>query len=415
MIITKKSYHNKFIIITLTLIIIVSSGHVFQTIFPQMQYLSVLSSLILIIPVLNSISKKKVDICLASFLIFCMMFLVTCVSNFDPNRMYYILNICILITAYGMSYIYSFDGMVNYYIKIMSFVTIIGLIGYFLINNTVILNVLPRITSTNNFEYYVGGIFNSIVMYPTRNCGMFWEPGLFATYLTIALVFEIIYREEKTSVFRVVIFCVGILTAHSSAGYVLLILVVMLMVTKNSKAEKKGIMYIVNLVFFILMLVCLMNYESIILHTPLADSEYIQKLMPENFMDSTRVLALNHNLKIFFQNPIFGVGITSFYSQSRYVSDTSTSTFFLSVYGIIGIIYTVLWIYAICSDKKLNIYSKMIVIAIIFSILNKEPHSGILFTWCLLFWLLQRHVEYKKGKNNECYQKSKRQPIKYLK
>ena len=39
-------------------------------------------------------------------------------------------------------------------------------------------------------------VFNYIKKIPERNCGMFWEPGLFATHLAIATVFELMTKEK---------------------------------------------------------------------------------------------------------------------------------------------------------------------------------------------------------------------------
>ena len=100
--------------------------------------------------------------------------------------------------------------------------------------------------------------------------------------------------------------------------------------------------------------------------------------------------AIFHNLHIFCKAPVTGVGVATTYTLAVDYSDTSTSTFFLSVFGWMGGLITLFWMVALTKFKKLNIYSRILLYTIVLSILNKEPHANFLFTWVVLYLLLQK-------------------------
>lgn len=63
------------------------------------------------------------------------------------------------------------------------------------------------------------------VMYPNRNSGPFWEPGIFQIYINIALFFSLFFskeKNEKNSLVHVVIYVVTIFTTISTTGYIIM-------------------------------------------------------------------------------------------------------------------------------------------------------------------------------------------------
>ena len=118
------------------------------------------------------------------------------------------------------------------------------------------------------------------------------------------------------------------------------------------------------------------------------NNPYLAKLSSEHIASSERGFAFIHNIGIFAENPLLGAGFKITDSMMQHYADTSTTTYFMSLFGIMGVSYTVFWIIAVLRQKKLNLYSKILVLIVILSIINKEPHGLILFTWCTLFYLL---------------------------
>ena len=389
----KKLASNKFIILILTIAVVLGSGHALQTIIP-MSILNIIFAIISIIPIVFTIYKSNWGDHLIAFIIFLVMIAFQIVLGFGSSILNYLSQMCIIFVAMGVVVLYSFESVVKYYLKIMTFVTAVSIIGYILANTGNILQ-LPIMTNVNDVKYGVGVIFNYIIGIPERNCGMFWEPGLFATYLVIAIVFELCFKNEKVSKPRIVLFVVGLITANSSAGFVLLFLCLILALFKSNDKSKGIGGVLVSFIVLLCGILVLSNADYIIENTFLNESEYFIKLLSSNVEDSSRINAIIHNLEILFEHPL-GAGISYVSANMRYTADTSTSTYILSIYGWLGVFYTVYWVYSIFKIKNLNFFSKIALLAIFLIILNKEPHHTLVFTWCLLFFLLKHNSKKKE-------------------
>ena len=149
------------------------------------------------------------------------------------------------IVSVGIVFTYKFRDMANFYKKYISILAIVSLIGYFLVTPGIIKLDFTLINNINEVPYNVSFIFFNLSWTPDRNIGIFWEPGIFATYLIVALIFEISLNEKnKISPLRVLLYVVTIITTKSSAGYGLLLLVMLLFAMEfanNSKNKKDEI------------------------------------------------------------------------------------------------------------------------------------------------------------------------------
>lgn len=291
----------------------------------------------------------------------------------------------VLATAVLASYLvkkYELNNIIRVFLKIMVIVSVVSLIGYILLNCTSLLNNLPTVKNVNGVEYGIGILFNYIKVYPERNCGIFWEPGIFASYLTLAIAFESITKPKSISWFRIVLFVVTIITTTSSAGYALLILTIGVVMLRDSKLSGYKKIFAMCIVFVIGATV--LNLDSIILNTTLSNNEYLIKLTSTRLSESSRVTAIFHNLSIFRKNPLFGAGINSVLSQMSSWADISTTTYMLSIFGIMGLFYTIFIVWGIFSQKYINDFVKLLLFFILVLIVNKEPHINILFTWIII-------------------------------
>ena len=368
--------------------VIFQIGHAFQTIYPALMYIPYIPAVIALVIILidrecHSLSNPQN---LALWL-FMFMVLATAIVNVESGTNYsYIQITTLILAAYCIVKLYSFKQMAECYLVVMTVVSVVALIGYVFHNNTSYLDFLPKVESINDMEYGVGVIYNYLTMVPDRNCGMFWEPGLFATHLTIAMMLELITK-QRASALRIILFSICIFTANSSAGFVLWFLCLILLFIRKRNTIIGPIKNIFSVILLIIAIGVVINFDTILSETSLGENEYFQKLYSESILDSTRSNAIGHNLELFATAPIFGVGYVTAMSNIAYVADTSTTTFLMSVFGILGSAYTVFIIYGVFKIKKLNLLSKILVLAIILIIINKEPHHQILFTWVLIFYL----------------------------
>ncbi len=372
----------------IAVIAILLSGHAAVTLFPIIQYSAYLLALVVGLLILLSLKNSRVttqSVCLAFFAV---MIVCTLVTNWDGTPFYYLWLGCLILSAYGIAEIYSFKTVASFYLKTMTVLSCIALVGYLLVNLTDLMSGLPLFMNTNGIGYRFGLIFNYIEIIPTRNCGIFWEPGLFATHLAIASIFELILH-EKPRLSRLFLFLICIITANSSAGFVLAFLIFMLYFVLKAKKNQSKTQQLLTFILLVFCILIALNFDTILEQTPLGENAYLQKLSTDSIFSSTRMNAIRHNLSIFLKNPLFGAGVIKVGESIDYVADTSTSAYMMSIFGFMGIGYTLLWIYGIFRQKSFSFFSKLLLTVIVLIILNKEPHHQLLFSWILLFYLIK--------------------------
>lgn len=385
-------FKNKWIIAILAMIVIILSGYALTTIIYPLQFVAGITALLLLLPIFNYFFEKpKINVYNGALLIIVGMIGLAAIVHFKQGSiMYYALFGCFIITAFGLTLIYSFKRFVKLFLHIMTGVTIVALLGYILVNYVFEKTFLPTASNTNNIEFAIGIIFYSITIIPERNCGIFWEPGLFATFLTLAIIFELLFKEDKPNIFRIILFSLAIITAHSSAGYVIwaLSMLLWLLQTFQRKVNEKVAKWII-ISCAVLGGVGLLSMDFIISHTRLAENQYFQKLLFENLFSSLRMKALVQNIELFFSEPLLGVGTLVLPEDAIYFSDTATATYMLRIFGILGIVYIAIWVYGILKIKDVHIISRTVLLVIMICIINKEPHMFNLFSWIFMFYLLK--------------------------
>lgn len=361
------------------------SGSPYTTINTDLSMLTVLIAFA-ILPIMLFFRREKNGKLLLALLLISIMILISMISHSEfYSRAYWRLLAVVIIVSYLIEK-YGFRNIVKVYLDIMFFVSIISLIGYLLLNFTSLLNNLPSVTNINGVEYGVGIIFNYIKALPKRNCGIFWEPGIFASYLALAIAFESIINSNSISWFRVLVFVVSIITTTSSAGYVLLIFSLSIVLLRGSKLS--GYKKLLAIIVVIAIAIVAFNIDNIILNTSLAQNKYLIKLTSDRMNQSSRITSIYHNLSIFRKRVLFGAGINSVLNQMSSWADISTSTYMLSIFGVMGSLYTLFIIYGIFSQKNINIFVKLFFFFILISIVNKEPHINIMFTWIIILGML---------------------------
>ncbi len=386
----KSIFYNRIFIVLCVVMLIYTSGYALSTVFTFGIYIEALFAYLFLFPIMLVHFKKKVNILTTSFILLFVMVVSTFITSGLTSATAYLSIIFKIIIAFGVVTLYDFHDFARYYLKIMKFVATTSLIGHYLINYSNYALDLPIVTNINSVPYGVGYLFFYIPWIPERNCGIFWEPGLFATFLIIAIIFEFFYKKNKRSFLNIFLFIAAILTTRSSAGYGLLLLILFLVILKSLYFVKDVRMRKVSMfLVFVSSVIILLNYNYVIEFLNLSDNDVIFKLASEQLATQSRILAINHNLATFLNNPFFGVGISQAYRNVRHVADTSTSTFMLGVFGFMGFQYTFYWVYGILKNRNNDIYVNIMILLIFLFVINKEPHQGIVFSWCILFYFLK--------------------------
>lgn len=385
MIINKKTI-NTLITIIYILLVILLSGTPFTTIYTSIGYLIIpfgfLAFLILFfLSGVFKINKKNIF-----FILLIIMICLTAVVNLEIINFFHIKLLMTIFFSYYLCKKYSKQNISKFIVDFMFWITLISLPLYFINNYIFPLSFLPVFTNINDVSYGVGIVFNYLIQNPERNCAIFWEPGIFASYISIALFLHILSDEKKNRKIKFFVFLLGIISAHSSAGYVLCLMCLLLLFYKKMD-NKLNMKMIFSIIFTLVVVVLLIGYEEILKITGLINNPYVEKLLMDNIMTSSRFEALIANFIVFINNPIFGAGIVDVNENLVLCGDMATSTYLLSIYGILGMLFTVLILTGIFSQKKINICSKIIVFSIIICIVNKEPHILMPFIWFFIFYL----------------------------
>ena len=322
------------------------------------------------------------------FGIFAVMILTTAVAT--QYSMFYLRLFTTIYLAYEISERFDERVLIDVYVKLMTLVAVVALIGYFAVNVLGIGNMMPKFTNINGEIYRGIGLFNYIERLPERNCAMFWEPGLFATALTFALIFEIIYVKQK-SLIRMVLFVAGVITANSTAGYVLLALLLVLVSLKIEPRQPlvKALLLFAQVTVIAASIAVFLNLDKILIASGLSQTGTFAKLMSGTLSESQRGRAIQDSFALFMENPILGNGVEKVSQSMNYIADTATSIYAMSIFGILGCSYSVFYIVGGLRQHKVNLLTRIVLIIIIFGILNNEPHIDLLFTWVFGFFLLK--------------------------
>jgi hypothetical protein len=151
-------------------------------------------------------------------------------------------------------FIISITGVkfINYYINIIYFFSVVSFfffipcalsssIFYFFVNNVCPYFVSPFAEEGGFYAPVFTNIlfcFHEVIIEEFRNPGPFWEPGAFAVFLNLALIFNLII-EKKILTRKNIILTITLISTLSTAGYIAFFLLVFAFYTINYSAVKR--------------------------------------------------------------------------------------------------------------------------------------------------------------------------------
>ena len=219
--------------------------------------------------------------------------------------------------------------------------------------------------------------------------GPFWESGLYSSMAIYALLCEGCFTGQKPRKLLMAIILIGIYLSNSTAGYILAILAMYIIVFQSRK-------YHTVFDFMTLLIMALIVFFSNQIIEMLVDWKYevFWKLAEQTMTFNTRLFSPIACLRIFLQSPLTGLGMsyaTAQYNLYKSVLGmdalTSTSAFMLAAFGIWGIAYTVFLCRGAWRQRQFSVITRILLCALLLMIVNKEPHTSILFTYIMMFYL----------------------------
>lgn len=247
----------------------------------------------------------------------------------------YITMVFTLWFGYLYSKEYSLQEFCDYYCKVMCAIAAISLVCYLARNSVASMSFLPSITNKAGYIYKTV-FFTNIPLRETlrrRNGGPFWEPGVYQTYLNIALMLTLFVKQNKNKIFYIVIFLVTVLTTLSGAALIPMILIIAAYFFENHNMKSFAAVC------------CLLCLVAVLMNTGMFN-EIIMKMSNAEGTTSFgyRISSIYGNLKGFLHNPLFGSNpevlnniraeYLSVYVGNVAGGSTNTYLTYLSLYGI---------------------------------------------------------------------------------
>jgi hypothetical protein len=252
---------------------------------------------------------------------------------------------------------------------------------------TPLVNLMRGVFLSNVYDDATILIYNFEHPYEiSRNAGLFWEPGAFAGYILLALIFLGLEREKydrRFYVSRFLILTITLLTTRSTMGYLTMVVVMSIHYRRvtRSTVESLGRIAagILMLPIFIALLISAWNLEFIsrkIIH----QYEWATR-QKESHWERTRFGTMLVDWKYIKRRPIFGWGIhpkTIFALDPKDEHRTKWSgngfTGFIHRFGILGMIAFVLFswrgFYKLSRESLLR--SVAAILAILLSLYGEE-------------------------------------------
>lgn len=285
---------------------------------------------------------------------------------------------------------YDAQSLIKIFVNVMVIIVAITLVAYVVNNWIVSLNgILPQKTNANGITYSVGYVYNYLTAEPIRNCGPFWEPGIFASWIVLAILF--LGNKELFPNRRIplVILVLGVLSTYSAAGYLVLFVVLLLRLVYNTNQMQSQQMKIFAHMLILIMLGVFVYFVYPIISVLFEENKYLTQLVGESFWNSSRIFSIKQNFDLFVLEPIWGHGQAYVVANTINVGNTASSIYLLACFGILGVSYTVGIVFGIMRQKGLTIMEKILILVIILVLVNKEPHYEFVWMWALIFMMLR--------------------------
>lgn len=256
----------------------------------------------------------------------------------------------------------------KYYVNVLYFLSLAGLIFYTLsffpgiegiYKNTLAQLIENPFAVEEGFyqsnENIIIYNFHEVLFTEKRNSGAFWEPGAYAVFLMIALIFNQIYEKDIWSK-RNIVFIICLLTTLSTSGFIAFFIFLAYI---NFRALSKNFLYAVVFLLFIGGSIHL--YQDI----PFLENKIERNISLADETTTSRFGSAKADLETFKKSPLIGVGRAGAKNNFKNEFDISqhrNNGIFnlLSVYGLpLSLVYFFLILLTFIKIQKEYGFSKI--------------------------------------------------------
>lgn len=127
---------------------------------------------------------------------------------------------------------------------------------------------------------------------------------------------------------------------------------------------------------------------------------FVSKFAPGADSSSDRVGSILENAAFFFRSPLFGGKIAEIFDTVP--NNTSSSTLMFAIFGILGgLIHVAAWV-AMVWDRRLSVFSNLVLLTVLFMALNTQNLIADLHFWLLpVMALCQRGLPWLQARNRK--------------
>jgi len=277
------------------------------------------------------------------------------------------------------------------YIRLMSLLTLVS-IPFWLINQF----TGKGLIKVDLFEFYSNVLYTVFPLKEyleyilVRNSGMFWEPGAFAGYLLVAIVFIIMLNRKISftnfkSDFAIISF--GILTTQSTTGYIIYGIIVTIAFYITNRHKSKLILLPILIIFILLIFL-----SNRFLFSKVEKQYNEAQVLEKNEFSNSRFGTWVMDSQYITSQPIIGNGLDDEYrfrfqeEIEGYIGHGNGMSNFLVYWGIPFFLFWLYNLYKYLYNSSKSKYLSFFLIAIFMLMLQGEQF--LLHPLFLLFFLL---------------------------
>lgn len=318
----KESMKNKPLLLdyTIVFLFICISGN------PFFCYWSLSSAVLLFICICCFISNHNFSLLkfIESIKLYLLLFIsLFCAQNLICDNISISTQINYLVKILGAALIYYYynERFRNIYLNIITFISIVSLIGYiYILMGGEIPNIFGK-GFANSDSIHTVIIYNYDINFNFgRNSGMFWEPGAFACYLLVTPLFFIdnILLFVKNNKWKVLFLICALITTFSTTGYLMLSLYGYLYF-KNKYKYSGSIFGIIILLLIVSTDVVQMKLEKDL--STVEDVSIGEEILYDGYNSANRLGSIFFLLNIIKDHPFVGNGINpeALFANNKYL------------------------------------------------------------------------------------------------